>query len=310
MNLIHRVEELSMHYGSGSRRAIGAFILQEQRNLHKYSIQEIAERTYTSKAALVRFAKELGFSGWRDFLKEFVEEQNYQASHYTDVDPNFPFQVHSSKADVLNLICSLQVESLLDTADLLDHAPLEEIVALMKNSRRVAIFGLNPNLSLAELFKRKMLSIGKQIETPTLGDIGLLASTLTDEDCAIVISYSGNNISHTTIGILPELEKKGVPVVALTSEGDNILRQKARYTLTISSRERLYDKISTFSTETSILYILNVLFSCYFLQDYDRNLEYKIKNGLRLEIPRWINSKEQEPRERKQILSDKEISHD
>lgn len=259
---------------------------------------------------MVRFAKELGFSGWRDFLKEFVEEQNYQASHYTDVDPNFPFQAHSSKADVLNLICSLQVESLLDTADLLDHAPLEEIVALMKNSRRVAIFGLNPNLSLAELFKRKMLSIGKQIETPTLGDIGLLASTLTDEDCAIVISYSGNNISHTTIGILPELEKKGVPVVALTSEGDNILRQKARYTLTISSRERLYDKISTFSTETSILYILNVLFSCYFLQDYGRNLEYKIENGLRLEIPRWINSKEQEPRERKQVLSDKEISHD
>lgn len=88
--------------------------------------------------------------------------------------------------------------------------------------------------------------------------------------------------------------RKGVPIVALTSEGDNILRQMARYTLTISSRERLYNKISTFSTETSILYILNVLFSCYFLREYDRNLEYKIGNGLRLEMPRWINSKEKE----------------
>lgn len=59
MNLIHRVEELSMQYGGGSRKVIGAFILQERRHLHDYSIQEIAEKTYTSKAALVRFAKSL-----------------------------------------------------------------------------------------------------------------------------------------------------------------------------------------------------------------------------------------------------------
>lgn len=38
MNLIHRVEELSMYYVSGSRRAIGAFILRERRHLHNYSI--------------------------------------------------------------------------------------------------------------------------------------------------------------------------------------------------------------------------------------------------------------------------------
>lgn len=270
MNLIHRVENLSMRYGSGSRKTIRAFILQERQHLHEYSIQEIADRTYTSKAALVRFAKELGFSGWREFLKEFTEEQNYQTSHYTDIDPNFPFNAASSKKDIVRLICDLQVESLLDTADLMDRAPLEEIVDLMQGCNRIALFGLNPNLSLAELFKRKMLTIGRQIETPTLGDTGLLASTLTERDCAIIISYSGNNLAHTTVAILPQLEKMRVPVIALTSDGDNLLREKARYTLTISSRERLYSKISTFSTETSILYILNVLFSCYFARDYEK----------------------------------------
>lgn len=297
MNLIHRVEELSMSYGSGSRNVIGTFILKEQRNLHKYSLQEIAAKTYTSKATLVRFAKELGFSGWRDFLKAFVEEQSHQDSHYTDVDPNFPFEADSSKEDIINLICSLQVESLLDTADLLDYASVDEIVTLLQSSNRIAIFGINPNLSLAEIFKRKMMTIGRQVETPTLGDFGLLASTLTSKDCSIVISYSGNNLAHITNSILTQLEKNGVPIIALTSAGDNILRQMARYTLTISSGEQLYNKISTFSTETSILYILNVLFSCYFLREYERNLEYKIETGLRLEVPRWINSREKEQQE-------------
>lgn len=293
MNLLHRVEELSMRYGSSSRRAIGMFVMEKRQHLHEYSVQDIAEQTYTSKASLTRFAKELGFSGWREFIKAFAKEQNYQDSHYTDVDPNFPFDAGSSKKDILNLICSLQVESLLDTADLLeDNDALDQTVTLLQNCRRIAVFGLNPNLSLAELFKRKMMSIGRQVETPTLGDIGLLASTLNQEDCAIVISYSGNNMDHTTMRILPGLMKNKVPVIALTSEGDNILRQQAAYTFTISSREKLYNKISTFATETSILFILNVLFSCYFLRDYEKNLDYKIKGGMLLEEPRWINSEE------------------
>lgn len=293
MNLLHRVEELSMQYGTGSRRAIGAFVMQERNHLHEYTVQEIAEKTYTSKASMTRFAKELGFSGWREFIKAFVEEQNRQDSHYTDVDPNFPFHAGSSKKDILNIICSLQVESLLDTADLLeDNEDLEKAVTLLRECKRIAVFGLNPNLSLAELFKRKMMSIGRQVETPTLGDIGLLATTLKKEDCAIVISYSGNNMAHTTMGVLPGLVKKKVPIVALTSEGDNILRQQATYTFTISSREKLYNKISTYSTETSILFILNVLFSCYFAKEYEKNLKYKIEQGVLLETPRWINSEE------------------
>lgn len=293
MNLLHRVEELSMRYGSSSRRAIGMFVMEKRQHLHEYSVQDIAEQTYTSKASLTRFAKELGFSGWREFIKAFTKEQNYQDSHYTDVDPNFPFDAGSSKKDILNLICSLQVESLLDTADLLeDNDALDQTVTLLQNCRRIAVFGLNPNLSLAELFKRKMMSIGRQVETPTLGDFGMLASTLNQEDCAIVISYSGNNMDHTTMRILPGLMKNKVPVIALTSEGDNILRQQAAYTFTISSREKLYNKISTFATETSILFILNVLFSCYFLRDYEKNLDYKIKGGMLLEEPRWINSEE------------------
>ena len=160
MNLIQRVEEAAVLYGGGTRKNIGEFILREKSHLYRYSIQEIADATYTSKAALVRFAKELGFSGWRAFLKAFVEEQKYQESHYTDIDPNFPFTAQSSRQDIINQICSLQVESVLDTADLLDHAPLEEAAALLKRSRRVGLFGISPNNLLGELFARKMLSIG------------------------------------------------------------------------------------------------------------------------------------------------------
>lgn len=290
MNLIQRVEEAAVLYGGGTRKNIGEFILREKSHLYRYSIQEIADATYTSKAALVRFAKELGFSGWRAFLKAFVEEQKYQESHYTDIDPNFPFTAQSSRQDIINQICSLQVESVLDTADLLDRAPLEEAAALLKLSRRVGLFGISPNNLLGELFARKMLSIGRVIDVPARGTFGLLASALEKTDCAIIISYSGNSGVKETGAILPILQKAEVPIIAITSAGENLLRSAAQYTFSISSRERLYSKISTFATENSILYILNVLFSCYFAQDYEANLNRKLNTSRLLEQERRTTS--------------------
>lgn len=286
MSLIHKVEEITMEYGGGARHSIGTFILEKKSALTRYSLQEIADATYTSKAAVVRFAKALGFSGWKEFLKAFWEEQSYQEQHYTDINANYPFDADSSRQDIINQLCSLKVESLLDTADLLDGAPLAECAELLLRSRRIAMFGLNPNLTLAELFQRKMLSIGRQVELPSMGDSGLLAHSLTAEDCAVIISYSGNSIHHGPLSVLPALEERGVPVIALTSVGDNLLRQRADYTLSISSYERLYSKISTFATENSILYILNVLFSCCFAADYQANISRKVGTARRLEFER------------------------
>ena len=286
MNLFHRIEETMLRYGNSSRRSIGEFILKEKGDLHKYSLQEIADKTYTSKAAVVRFAQALGYSGWKEFLKAFLEEVSYQEQHYTDIDPNFPFTKESRRQDIVNQLCSLQIESLLDTADLLDTAPLDECAALLVGSRRIAAFGLNPNLTLAQLFKRKMLTIGRQVEVPTVGDAGLLASSLTDQDCAIIISYSGNTETHGPLWVMPILKERKVPIIALTSVGDNILRQEANYTLSISSYERLYSKISTFATENSILFILNVLFSICFAADYDANAARKLETSRTLESSR------------------------
>ena len=283
MSLIHKVEQMMVEYGGGSRQSIGAFILDKKASLVKYSLQEIADATYTSKAAVVRFAKALGFSGWKEFLKAFWEEQSYQEQHYTDIDANYPFGPDSTRQDIINQLCSLQIESLLDTADLLDAAPLEACTGLLLRSRRIAVFGLNPNITLAELFKRKMLTIGRQVELPSTGDSGLLAHSLTAEDCALIISYSGNSITHGPLSVLPVLEEHGVPVIALTSVGDNLLRQRADYTLSISSYERLYSKISTFATENSILYILNILFACCFAADYQANMSRKIGTSRSLE---------------------------
>jgi DNA-binding MurR/RpiR family transcriptional regulator len=71
------------------------------------------------------------------------------------------------------------------------------------------------------------------------------------------------------------LKKKKVPVIALTSIGENTLTKLADCILRMTTRERLYSKIGSFTTNDSICFLLDVLYAGVFSKDYKYNLEYK-----------------------------------
>jgi len=285
MYLFQQIEEITLVYRD-TRKNIAEFVLKEKDKVLKMSMQEIADYNYTSKATLVRFAKTLGFSGWREFVRAFMEESVYQETHYTSTDPNLPFTENNSVSEIIHNISSLHMESILDTIDILDSVVVEQAVDKLKSANRIAVFGMNPNSFFADIFKWKMLSIGRPIIVAKAGEAGMTARALDSEDCAIIISYSGNNLQKEPVMQLQLLLQNHVKLIGITGGGNNFIRKHVDCIFTITSRERLYSKISNFSTEESILVILNVLFSCYFARDYQKNLKYKIENSRVLETSR------------------------
>lgn len=270
-----------------ARYAVGEFVLHEQSNLHKYTINQIAEYSYTSKATVVRFAKTLGFDGWKEFMKAFISEMKYLEQHKADADVNYPFDAKSSVNEIIDSIKKVQIESSQDSADLLDVEMLEKAVHYLIKAKHIIIFGLSPNIFIGELFRRKMITIKKQVDIAKLGEMGIISNTLTEDDCAIMISYSGNNEHAEPMCYIPTLLENKVSVIGITSGGDNYMRKELDCVLTMSSKERLYTKISNFATEESLQYIFNVLFSCYFAKHYQDNNLYKLQNSKILESSRW-----------------------
>lgn len=270
-----------------ARYAVGEFVLHEQSNLHKYTINQIAEYSYTSKATVVRFAKTLGFDGWKEFMKAFISEMKYLEQHKADADVNYPFDAKSSVNEIIDSIKKVQIESIQDSADLLDVEMLEKAVRYLIKAKHIIIFGLSPNIFIGELFRRKMITIKKQVDIAKLGEMGIISNTLTEDDCAIMISYSGNNEHAEPMCYIPTLLENKVSVIGITSGGDNYMRKELDCVLTMSSKERLYTKISNFATEESLQYIFNVLFSCYFAKHYQDNNLYKLQNSKILESSRW-----------------------
>ena len=288
MFLVQKLEEIVRH-SSDSKLFIADFLLKERKNIKNFSMQQIANITFTSKPTLVRFAKALDFAGWTDFINAYIDESHHRDLLNQEIDPNFPFQEEDSIETIIEHLKMLQINSISETASGLESANLEKIAEVITESRYVTIFGMNPNSLLGELFKRRMESIGKIVTVASLDNGGMLAEALTDKDCAIAISYSGNNPIREPMKYLSSLKKHKVPIIGITSNDDNYIRQMSDYVLTIVSHERLYSKISGFSTEESTNFILNVLFSTCFSKDYTKNYQYKLRNSKQLEYRRQAN---------------------
>ena len=174
MYLIHRIEEVAATYDD-SRRALAEYVLREHTRLPELTIADVARETYTSKASVTRFAKALGFEGWREFLREFVREGAFERQHAADVDVNFPFAAQDSDGRILENIGDLMAESVAATYAQLDRGMLAMAVRHLQRAERVWVFGRTPNHYYGESFCRKLLAIGKQATAVSPGDMGIVA---------------------------------------------------------------------------------------------------------------------------------------
>jgi len=270
---------------NNSRKIIGQFVLNNRKNIAALTVDEIAMETFTSKATVVRFAHALGFEGWREFINKYSDEILYEDNISQNIDVNYPFNPSDSTLNIIDQIQSLHIESVKDTVRFLDVKDLEKIVRLLKESNKIVIFASNPNNFIAKNFQRKMLSIGRHIEIAEDGEMGLMAGSLSKSDCAIVISYSGS-IKSSSVNHINLFSISKTPIVAITSNSDSYLSKRANYIINMTSHERIYTKIENFSTEISIIYILNLLFSLYFQIDYEKNKQYRLNSGRLLEKER------------------------
>lgn len=285
MYLFQKIEAAAFKEND-ARRVIGSFLLENKDELSGYSMSDIAKLTHTSKPTLVRFAKYFEFSGWKEFMYAFLHELAHFDSNDSIVDVNIPFNQETETIEMIENIANLRMQSIKETTSLISTSDINKAALVINNAQTIAIYGRSPNSFFGELFRRNLTTIHKKAIIANSDESGMLSNTLTSNDCAVVISYSGDNAESYPMKNIKNLRANNVPIISLTSGGENFLRTYSDIVLTIASREKLYSKISNFSTEESILFILNILYSKVFSLEYETNIKTKIGNSRALEIER------------------------
>lgn len=263
-----------------NEQIIADYIIEHKYQLKNLSTRDIALATYTSSAGVIRLAKKLSYSGFNELKEDYLSELDYINQHFKEIDANFPFTANQSIMDIAEIMSTLMQETARDTLHLIKHDPLMKATRILQQSSTIYFYAKSGNSLLAQNFKLKMNRIGKKVEVDDL-DTPYSSLLITQNDCAFIISYSGQTPS--LIKIAKNLKNKKIPVIVITSIGENTLSESADCVLQMTTREKMYSKISNFTTEYSLELLLNILYSCFFKTNYNHFLDYKISNAKQIE---------------------------
>lgn len=260
---------------SQSEKQISRYILNNGEDVLSMSVKELSKKTYTSPATIVRLCKKLGLEGYNEFKIKYSAELQFDKRNKKRIDVNFPFQPNDNDETIAKNLLSMTKEVINDTHQLLDFNNLKTVVDILYNAQEIDIYGSGNSILVGLSFQHKMARIGKNVNIRTIpGEQIFLTSISNEHKVAILISYSGE--TSDLIRFANILKMKKTPIIAITSLGDNQLSKLADYILHVDSREKIFSKMAPFSSQISMEYILNLIFSCIYKKDYEQNTKTKI----------------------------------
>ena len=172
---------------------------------------------------------------------------------------------------------SLYEQTLKNTFNLIDLDELLHIVQALKKANNIYIFPSIGNYFMAESFQQSMLEIGVKVDVIKEAYYQhWIVQLCKVGDIVMLISYAWR--TPQIKNIVQELNQKNIPIILISSTIHTPIDQFAKYHLYFSSYEDSEEKIASFSSRISLQYLLDCIYACYFNRDYQKNLEYKIKN--------------------------------
>lgn len=260
---------------SKNERILADYILKHPEDVLKMSSKDLGKECFVSTATVYRLCDKLGLSGFSDLKIKITSSLDDYRKSNEDFNFDFPVNQFQTHYEIIQKIKEDYEQTLNLTANLFSLDQLRLIASAMEKAQIIDVYTSAGNINFALNFQFQMQEIGIQVNVPVDEyQQRLIAASSNENHLAIIITFGGRGILSD---ILPRiLHKVKTPIVLISSYDYTFKYFDADYQLYISSYENHYKKISSFSTRLSILYILDVLYTCYFKLDYQENIEKKL----------------------------------
>lgn len=274
MDLFTKIK--AMNSFTESEQTFIDFIFNHPYDVIQLNLQQLSKTSYVSISTIYRVMEKLEINGLNQ-LKLQISESLKNNENLKNIDCNYPFQKTNTHYQILTQMLELYDQTLKNTINLIDLDVLLHTVQALKKANNIYIFPSIGNYFMAESFQQNMLEIGVKVDVIKEAYYQHWHVQLCDEnDIVMLISYAGR--TPQIMDIVHDLNKKNIPIILISSTIHTPIDQFAKYHLYFSSYEDSEEKIASFSSRISLQYLLDCIYACYFNRDYEKNLEYKIKN--------------------------------
>ena len=254
-----------------AERRVADAVLAEQERIPALSIGDLARRSSTSEATVVRFSKRAGFKGYPELRSALaIHVGRSDAQHrrswleLTDVGPD------DALADIVSKVGERDAQAITDTVEHLDIGVLERVIETMRAARNIDIYGIGASGLVALDLEHKLRRIGLQAVAAVDGHAAMTSAALLDEhDTAIGISHSGE-----TLDILEPLRLarlRGSATVAITNYPRSSVARSAGLVLTTATRETVF-QAGSMASRTAQLTVVDCIYLAVAQRTHERSV--------------------------------------
>ena len=232
------------------------------------SSQQVTQKLHISQAALTRFAKKCGFTGYREFVFQYQHQASKQGIHS---------HKHSPLTKRVLRSYSIMREH---TQDLIDEAQLERVAQLIDDAERVYFFGTGSSGLIAREMKLRFMRLGVVCEALTDQDGFAWTTSIMDENC-LVLGFSLSGTTQSVLDSLLDAKDMGAKTILFTSSPSKDCQAYTETVLVASHSQSSY--IQRISAQLPMLFLTDLIYA-YFLE-INRESKEKIFNSY------WENKK-------------------
>lgn len=279
MNIFSKIDHLTNL--TENEKILVSYIKEHSEAIVKMSATEISKACFISTSTIYRFCQKLNLAGLSELKVQISASINEYLMEQNSLNYNYPFKKNETQSQIVLKLKELYDQTVVSSLNLVDLEQLRLIAHALRNAQHIDFYTSAGNIYFAENFKFQMQEIGTFINVPIEEYHQLLTASTSDKNhIAIIVSFEARGVIIKNIADI--LKKNKTPIILISSTNKNPLTEYADYQLFLSSNENHYNKISSFSTRLSLLYILDCIYTCYFKDDYDRNVRYKVNTYKKL----------------------------
>ena len=226
-----------------AERKVAAFVVAHPTDLVHLTVTEVADRTETSEATVIRFARRMGFAGYAALKIDLA-----LGLQGTIPKPALDW-VADDVASIKRQVLERDLNSLSDTAHLLDDESLGRAVDALLNARRIEVYGVGGSAAMAFDAYALWIQIGLPIIAVTDSHLQVMSAVqLQPTDVAVAISTSGS--TRDTVEALRAAKETGATTICLTCHGRSPITRVADIVLLAAAQpmamggHQIYTRVS------------------------------------------------------------------
>lgn len=251
-----------------SEQRAADYILDHLNHVRELSLDRLAGEAGVSQPTVIRMLKALGFKGYREFRDQLLREYARDEEGEGRTTPLYGYPLHKGERleDIPRNMTAMTERMLQETLKNFSVKTYKQNVEVLKHARIIDIYSVENSEVTAQDFVAKLLYLG--FSCRHFGDHyyqRIAAGSLTSEDVAVGISYSGS--SKDTVDVMKTAKKAGATTIVLTNFKDSPISRYADY-LICTSQEQLFYGDAIFSRASQLL-IVDMIYMGIIASDYD-----------------------------------------